>query len=280
VRSKRSAAEPAEPEAGGGWLPRWLASAVQGWSRRDAVGVIIGALATIAILANVLFMQPGPHPAPMVRKGIAPAPPAAAVATAVPAAPAPAAQREAATAALPRPRPGEAVPKGDLLVRAAARAPAEIISDIQRELARRGFYDGTVDGRYGPRTDAAVRDFEQAAGLRSSSEPSEALLRAIKGSTASRAAARAAGAAAARPAAAPARSDPIAEVLAPSSRVLALQRALAEFGYAQIKPTGVVDPETRAAIERFERERKLPVTGQVSDRVTRELASLTGRPLE
>jgi peptidoglycan hydrolase-like protein with peptidoglycan-binding domain len=69
-------------------------------------------------------------------------------------------------------------------------------------------------------------------------------------------------------------------MLGPSKRVLAVQRALADFGYAQIKPTGVLDPETQVAIERFERERKLPVTGQVSDRVARELASITGRPLE
>jgi peptidoglycan hydrolase-like protein with peptidoglycan-binding domain len=67
---------------------------------------------------------------------------------------------------------------------------------------------------------------------------------------------------------------------APSKRVVAVQRALAEYGYGQIKPTGLVDAETQAAIEKFERERKLPVTGQPSDRVTRELAALTGRPLE
>jgi peptidoglycan hydrolase-like protein with peptidoglycan-binding domain len=77
-----------------------------------------------------------------------------------------------------------------------------------------------------------------------------------------------------------AHSDPIGDILGPSKRVLAVQRALAEFGYAQIKPTGILDPETQAAIERFERERKLPITGSVSDRVTRELASITGRPLE
>ena len=34
------------------------------------------------------------------------------------------------------------------------------------------------------------------------------------------------------------------------------------------------------AIERFERERRLPITGQISDRFTRELAAVTGRPLE
>ena len=44
--------------------------------------------------------------------------------------------------------------------------------------------------------------------------------------------------------------------------------------------TGIVDPETQSAIEKFERERKLPVTGQLSHRVVRELAAITGRPLE
>jgi hypothetical protein len=34
------------------------------------------------------------------------------------------------------------------------------------------------------------------------------------------------------------------------------------------------------AIEKFERDRKLPVTGQISDRFVRELSSMTGRPLE
>jgi len=67
---------------------------------------------------------------------------------------------------------------------------------------------------------------------------------------------------------------------APSRRVLAVQRALTDFGYGQVKPTGVMSAETKTAIERFERERKLPVTGQISDRLTRELAAITGRPIE
>jgi hypothetical protein len=75
------------------------------------------------------------------------------------------------------------------------------------------------------------------------------------------------------------RPDPIAELLEPSNRTAAVQRALAEFGYGQIKPTGTIGPETRAAIEKFERERRLPVTGQISERLTRELSIMKGGPL-
>jgi len=42
----------------------------------------------------------------------------------------------------------------------------------------------------------------------------------------------------------------------------------------------MVGPDTKDAIEKFERERKLPVTGQVSERLVRELATITGRPIE
>jgi len=65
-----------------------------------------------------------------------------------------------------------------------------------------------------------------------------------------------------------------------SHRVAAVQRALTKYGYGQLKPTGVVGPDTQAAIQAFERARKLPVTGQVSDRLVRELASTIGHPVE
>jgi len=65
-----------------------------------------------------------------------------------------------------------------------------------------------------------------------------------------------------------------------SHRVAAVQRALAEYGYAQLKPTGVVGPDTQAAIQKFEKARKLPITGQVSDRLVRELASTIGHSIE
>jgi peptidoglycan hydrolase-like protein with peptidoglycan-binding domain len=47
-----------------------------------------------------------------------------------------------------------------------------------------------------------------------------------------------------------------------------------------LKPTGAVGSDTQAAITKFERERKLPVTGQMSDRLVRELSALVGHPIE
>ena len=80
------------------------------------------------------------------------------------------------------------------------------------------------------------------------------------------------------------RNDPIAELIGASigspSRVLAVQRALSEFGYGQIKVSGTLDQATTAAIEKFEGEHKLPVTGRISDRLLSELASMTGHPLQ
>jgi len=199
-------------------------------------------LAVLAIVTNALFMQKGPHPAPIFAR--------------------PLLQRDAAPA--PRPQAVQPVPAAD-------QARVQLIGNIQRELSRKGFYDGPADGIWGAKTDTAVRDFVSATGSKINPEANDGLLRAIVAYTP-------------KPATVPMPpsppSDPIAKLIAPSKKILAVQRALADFGYGQIKPTGVLDPETRAAVEKFERDRRMPVTGQISDRFVRELAGMTGRPLE
>jgi peptidoglycan hydrolase-like protein with peptidoglycan-binding domain len=226
----------------------WRAALMQAFGRnpRDTIALGVVALAVGAILINALHLQPGPHPAPIFK--IRPRPVAA-------------------------PEPSVSVPLPRPTVRTdAGRARADVVAEIQRELARRNFYDGPADGISGPKTDAAIRDFIQAAGVKVAAEPTDDLLRML---------ARLPNKAPARGGTGAARVDPIAELIDPSPRrVLAVQRALAEAGYGQIKPTGSYNPETRAAIEKFERERKLPITGQISDRLVRELAALTGGPLE
>lgn len=224
---------------------------------REFVALLMGTVATGWIFTNALFLQKGPHPAPIF-----------------------AARPHTHQVPIAPPRPTVLIPtpqETPLPVPAPTALPApamtdqtraQLVSNIQRELNRRGYYDGVVDGVWGARTDAAVRDFVQASGARVNAEASDALLNAIVGAPPKRAAA-------------PVRkNDPIAALIAPSNRVLAVQRALNDFAYGPVKPTGNFDPDTRAAIERFERARGMPVTGQVSDRLVRELSSVVGRPLE
>ncbi len=59
-----------------------------------------------------------------------------------------------------------------------------------------------------------------------------------------------------------------------------MQRTLTEYGYGQLKPTGTIGADTQAAIAKFERARKLPVTGQMSDRLVHELAAMIGHPID
>ena len=72
------------------------------------------------------------------------------------------------------------------------------------------------------------------------------------------------------------------EALAPSGsrRVAAVQRALTEYGYGQLRATGTIGADTQAAIQRFEKDRKIPVTGQMSDRVVHELVAMIGHPID
>jgi hypothetical protein len=76
------------------------------------------------------------------------------------------------------------------------------------------------------------------------------------------------------------RSDPVGDLIVASRRVAAVQRALTDYGYGQLKPTGTAGSETQAAIQKFERDRKLPITGQISDRLVRELSAATGRSID
>jgi hypothetical protein len=65
-----------------------------------------------------------------------------------------------------------------------------------------------------------------------------------------------------------------------SRRVAAVQRALSENGYGQLRATGTIGADTQAAIQRFERERHMPLTGQISERLVRELTIVTGHPID
>ena len=76
------------------------------------------------------------------------------------------------------------------------------------------------------------------------------------------------------------RNDAIGELIGPSPRIAAVQRALAEFGYGQVKVSGILDDATSAAIAKFERDHNLPSSGRVSDRLVKELTTMVGHPID
>lgn len=61
--------------------------------------------------------------------------------------------------------------------------------------------------------------------------------------------------------------------------ILAAQRALIKLGFV-VKPDGIVGGATRQAIEQFERDHGLPVQGELSPKVLRELSVRSGIAIE
>lgn len=148
---------------------------------------------------------------------------------------------------------------------APAKNMTDLIQNIQRELSARGYYNGAVDGVPGPRTEQAIRDFQKGKG-QNAIEPSNDLLNQIKRT--------------------PVKGDVTGSINGPlegerkSLRVLSLQRALARLGYGPLKMSGTFTPDTKDAIERFERDWMMPVTGLMSDNLFTKLAAVNGAPID
>lgn len=202
-RRRRAAAAAMDDEEGRGLVLRVLLH-----SPKDALAAFVAFGACSMIVANALFLQKEPHPAPMFGHAVAP--------------------RTAfmAPSPLPRPRP----PQAD-----AARSEPRLPDS------------GRVERRT---ADPLANQMNATTG---------ALPRAHV----------------------PRPPAPIPhQRISESRRVAAVQRVLSEYGYGQLRPTGIVDPDTRAAIRRFEERRRMPVTGQISARLVRELSAMIGHPIE
>jgi peptidoglycan hydrolase-like protein with peptidoglycan-binding domain len=132
--------------------------------------------------------------------------------------------------------------------RSGGRASAELISAIQGDLATLGFATGAVDGVDRPQLREAIRDYQAAVGLDLTGAPTTNLLDHIR-STRGLGLAVTGGNETGR--------DLIQRV----------QERLAAIGYEPGATQGVLDAKTREAIARFEADRGLPVTGEVSQQL-------------
>ena len=211
-RRRGSAAATMEAEHG-------LALRILLHSPKDTIAALLAIAACGAVIANALFLQSGPHPAPMFVSTFA-----------IPAA-----------TPVPRPRPAE-----------AAALPSE------------------------PRL-AEPRLAEPKLIEPKAMDPLASLVKATTTTPLSATPMVPPPATVAHP---QAPNAPASAQIIGSRRVAAIQRALTEYGYGQLKPTGTIGADTQAAIQKFERERKMPVTGQVSDHLVHELVAVIGHPIE
>ena len=211
-------------------------------SPKDMVAGLIAAAAICAIVANALFLQAGRHPSPMFGSVVTLPAPQAAVAN-----------------PLPRPRPVvEAEPPES--------KPVEVRGADYRQVDPRNADARNADAR---NADAKNADARNADARNADARNADAMTNLVVKSTGTPANVM-------RPPA----PIPATAQSAGARRVAAVQRTLTQYGYGQLKPTGAVGSDTQAAITKFERERKLPVTGQMSDRLVRELSAMVGHPIE
>lgn len=244
-RRRGSGAAAAEAERG-------LAMRLLLHSPKDTLACALVFTAVSAIVANALFLQAGRHPSPMFGSVVT-----------MPAAGSP------APGPLPRPRPVVA----DETV--LEPKPGEPKSFEPRSSEPRSSEPRPSEPKRPEARSSEAKPLEPRTAEPKAADPLANLVKATN------AAAPAAPAGVLRPPA----SIPVAshnEAAAGSAprRVAAVQRALTQYGYGQLKPTGTAGSDTQAAIKKFERERRIPVTGHISDRLVHELAAMTGHPID
>jgi hypothetical protein len=225
-RRRRSAkAIAAEADAERGLVLRMLLH-----SPKDTVAGMLAFAAIVAIVANALFLQAGPHPSPMFGSIVTiPAP------------------SQTPVSPLPRPRPPEAT--------RSEAAPLEPRAPEPRAVEMKAAEPKAADSKSTDPLTNLVKATSTAP-IATSSIP--------------------------RPPAPIPVSSRGESTLSPggSRRVAAVQRALTEYGYGQLKPTGTIGSDTQAAIVRFERERRIPATGQMSERLVHELSVMIGHSID
>ncbi|OBZ96001.1 peptidoglycan-binding protein [Pararhizobium polonicum] len=211
---------------------------------------------------------------------------------------------EAQTASTEQP---EAQPVPELAESQPATPPVTgtaLVTGIQKELARRGLYDGPADGKTGPKTSAAILRFEKQAGRPETGSPSDALLAALQGTARPQGNSqqgnnqRTGTLAAAKPAQRPYENikggkgelDPVAaairnaeidpqyipkaDIPASSELVMNIQKGLSNLAYSDVSIDGVAGEQTRSAIRHFEKHYRLPETGQPSDKVLKKMKEI------
>ncbi|APO66887.1 peptidoglycan-binding domain-containing protein [Rhizobium gallicum] len=244
------------------------------------------------VAANALWYQPGTHPHPFFRTRDVLAPFSIGRPTVEEPHPG-----DVTTFKIERPGEEGAASTTNATPPAAApgQEPSQLVMDIQKELIRRGLYNGTADGIIGPRTSAAILFFEETVDMPPSGDATPDVLAALRtdsiGPSAvpaekpredvtSKASAEDPVAAAIRSAEKQIKTAPAGPKQVPSSEltnvdlVLKIQKGLSNMAYANVGVDGVAGEQTRTAIRRFQKHYNLPETGEPNEAVLKKLKEI------
>jgi peptidoglycan hydrolase-like protein with peptidoglycan-binding domain len=139
---------------------------------------------------------------------------------------------------------------------------------VQRELAARGFDVGPEDGKLTDKTKAAISTYEKNHGLPVTGVATDELLRHILLGDSVQPA-NATGSV----------SDGDPGLSKEGRQVKAVQKVLADLGYAPGPVDGAMGEATKRAIVAFQRDRKIAQSGRITPALLAELKRVTGRDL-
>ncbi|MDD9910825.1 MAG: peptidoglycan-binding domain-containing protein [Ahrensia sp.] len=222
-------------------------------------GAALSIMVMGAVFVNAIWYQPGPHPAPLFSTRAAPE------AISMPS------QSE--------PKLVRAEPQDSVAPAATETASADLLREIQSALSVRGYYDGKLDGVYGSRTKRAINSFQADAGLNVDGEPTVRLLTQVLLSASS------------RPAEVPVPKAPQAEKRTvevkavkvptiesqesrPDGLIAQIQSGLRAYGYDELKVDGKMGQNTATAIQRFQLDYGMKITGEPSETVLQKLREI------
>lgn len=173
----------------------------------------------------------------------------------------------------PHPAPIFGNPKPATNAPHALLVPSTLVRDIQDALRIAGYYNGQVDGLNGPMTSDAIRRYQARNGMRQTGAATQALLAqlTLTGSV------QGGGVPVPR---GPNDLQPKNVSLGGSAHydpnIRLLQQTLADMGYGPLKVDGVMGGQTSSAIQRFELDRGMPITGEPSQRLIEKLKAVGG----
>ena len=195
------------------------------------------------IVVNAIYLQQGRHGVPV---------------TSVDTGGQPAETGGKKTGKIPPPRQFDRAP---LHTQSFSETSPRLVRAVQRELKLRGYDPGTVNGNPGVLTYGAILAYEVDQKIPLTGRADNKLLQHIL-----------LGAVPVLPG----RSVQKAPSARAGALIRAVQKILAEQGYAPGKIDGKLSESTRLAISEFERDRELPVSGRISGKLVREIMRITG----